>query len=64
MSARTVQQRAMFDQYGRQVVVVQPGDVVVMNGQRHIAIPMQQYNQYNNNNLNNLPQSQGFSNQI
>ena len=65
-------QRAVYDQYGRQVVVVQPGDVVVMDGQQHVAVPIGQYNQYNvpnyqinnNNSVNNLPQSQNFANQV
>ena len=65
-------QRAMYDQYGRQVVVVQPGDVVIMDGQQHVAMPIGQYNQYNvpnyqinnNNSVNNLPQSQNFANQV
>ena len=64
----------MQDQYGRQVVVVQPGDVVIMDGQPHVVMPMgyqnnnQNNNQYNNqfnnqyNNINNLPQSQNISN--
>ena len=64
---------AMYDQYGRQVVVVQPGDVVVMDGQRNIAVPMDQYNQYNNPNSNqynnqynqyNTPISNHFNNQF
>ena len=41
----------MYDQYGRQVVVVQQGDVVIMNGQPHVAVPAQ--NQNNNNFSNN-----------
>ena len=65
-------QRAVYDQYGRQVVIVQPGDVVVMDGQQHVAVPIGQYNQYNapnyqinnNNSVNNLPQSQNFANQV
>ena len=63
---------AMYHQYGRQVVVVQPGDIVVMEGQQHVAVPVGQNNQYidpyfpykndNNNQINNLPQTQ--NNQI
>ena len=45
-------ERAMYDQYGRQVVVVQPGDVVVMDGQRNVAVSADQYNQYYNPNSN------------
>ena len=67
--------QAMYDQYGRQVVVVQPGDVVVMGGQQNIAMPAQyvysgQYNnpnnmnQYANQNNYNMPNSQNIQNQI
>ena len=70
--------RAMYDQYGRQVVVVQPGDVVVMGGQQNIAMPVQygyinqnnvpynnQYNNHYNNQYNyNIPNSQHISNQV
>ena len=44
-------QPVMYDQYGRQVVIVQQGDVVMMNGQPHVAAPAQ--NQNNNNISNN-----------
>jgi hypothetical protein len=68
-------QGAIYNHYGRQVVVVQPGDVVAMEGQQHVAVPVGQYNQYidpyfpykndnNNNQMNNLPQTQNNSNQI
>ena len=64
-------QGGVYDPYGRQVVVVQPGDVVVMDGQRHVAMPIGQYNQCfepymqnnNNNAISNLPQSQVNVNQ-
>ena len=65
-------ERAMYDQYGRQVVVVQPGDVVVMDGQRNVAVSMDQYNQnytpninqYNNQyNQYNTPISNQYNNQ-
>ena len=39
-------QRGNIDQYGRQVVVIREGDVVYVDGQRHVAVPVQ--NQYNN----------------
>ena len=71
---RQVAGGAMYDQYGRQVVVVQPGDVVVMDGQRNVAVPMDQYNQYYNPNSNqynnqinnqyNIPNSNQYNNQI
>lgn len=74
ISGGTIPQ-AMYDQYGRQVVVVQPGDVVVMGGQQNIAMPAQyaysgQY--YNQNNINqfanqnnyNMANSQNIQNQI
>ena len=69
--SRGQEQRGAYDPYGRQVVVVQPGDVVVMDGQRHVAMPIGQYNQClepymqnnNNNVINNLPQSQVNVNQ-
>ena len=67
-------ERAMYDQYGRQVVVVQPGDVVVMDGQRNVAVPANQYNQYYNPNSNqninqynnqyNIPNNNQYKNQI
>ena len=66
----TIQQPVMYDQYGRQVVVVKPGDVVIMDGQQHVAMPIQNqpYNQYNNNisnnPYNNIGQSQNISNQV
>ena len=65
----TIQQPVMYDQYGRQVVVVRPGDVVMMDGQQHVAMPVQNqpYNQYNNisnNPYNNIGQSQSISNQV
>ena len=55
--------RGMHDQYGRQVVVVQPGDVVVMDGQRNVAVPADQYNQYYNpnNNQYNAPNSNQYN---
>ena len=67
--------RAMYDQYGRQVVVVQPGDVVVMDGQRNVVVPSNQYNnqyynpnsnQYNipNSNQYNTPNNNQYNNQI
>ena len=71
--------RVMYDQYGRQVIVVQPGEVVVMEGQRNIPAPSAQYynpnnnqynipnnNQYNTPNYNqyNIPNSNEYNNQI
>ena len=56
----TTRQNIVLDQYGRQVVVVQPGDVVVMDGQRHVVMPA---DYQNNNQYNNLQQSQNISNQ-
>ena len=56
--------REMYNQYGRQVVVVQPGDIVFMDGQRNIAVPADQYNNqyYNpNNNQYNIPNSNNFN---
>ena len=49
-SVLPMRQGGVYDQYGRQVVVVQPGDVVVMDGQRHVAVSSQDQinNQYNN----------------
>ena len=41
------------DPYGRQVVVVQQGDVVIMDGQPHVAVPAQYQNYYQNNYQNN-----------
>ena len=43
-------QRGNVDQYGRQVVVIREGDVVYMDGQRHVAVSAQ--NQYNNPQYN------------
>ena len=61
-------------QFGRQVVVVQPGDIVYMDGRPNIVAPVQnpnnyQYNygnnQYNNYQYNNnVGPSQNISNQI
>ena len=61
-----VGQRGTYDQYGRQVVVVQPGDVVIMDGQRNVAVPADQYNQYYNPNSNqyNIPNSNQYNNNI
>lgn len=64
-----VAEPVMYDQYGRQVVVVQQGDVVIMNGQPHVAVPAQnqnnnifsnnQFNQSNNQfNISNNPVNQ------
>ena len=56
-------QRGLYDQYGRQVVVIQPGDVVYMDGQRNVAISAEnQYNYQSNNPQYNNPQY--ISNQI
>ena len=55
----TAGNRPMQDQYGRQVVVVQPGDVVIMDGQPHVAMPMG----YQNNNQNNNQYNNQFNNQ-
>ena len=61
-------QRGLYDQYGRQVVVIQPGDVVYMDGQRNVAISAEnQYNYQSNNPQYNNPQynnPQYISNQI
>lgn len=46
-------QSVMYDQYGRQVVVVQQGDVVIMDGQPHIAVPAQNQNNNQFNQSNN-----------
>jgi hypothetical protein len=48
----TPAQPVIYDQYGRQVVVVQQGDVVIMDGQPHIAMPApnQNNNQFNQSN--------------
>ena len=60
----------MYDHYGRQMVVVRPGDVVIMDGQQHVAMSVQNqpFNQYNNNisnnPYNNIGQPQNISNQI
>ena len=51
-------QPVMYDQYGRQVVVVQQGDVVIMDGQPHIAVPAQNQNYNNNNNQFNQSNNQ------
>ena len=62
-------QGVMYDQYGRQVVVVQPGDVVMMGGQRHVAVNQPQYNaqyqnQYNNYQQNYYPNNYPYNNNI
>ena len=72
--AAGIGEREIYDQYGRQVVVVQPGDVVIMDGQRNVAVPADQYNQYYNPNSNqynipnsnqyNIPNSNQYDNQI
>ena len=56
-----VDERAMYNQYGRQVVVVQPGDILVMGGQRNIAVPMDQIDNPNINQ-NNIPNSNQYFN--
>lgn len=63
-----------IDPYGRQVVVVQPGDIVYMDGRPNVVAPVQnpnnyQYyygnNQYNNyQHNNNVAPSQNISDQI
>lgn len=45
----------LYDQYGRKVVVVQQGDVVIMDGQPHIAVSEKKQN--NNQSSNQINQS-------
>ena len=63
----TPPQERMYDQYGRQVVVVQPGDLIYMDGRPNIVLPENQNNyQYNYNYQynQNLSPSQNISNPI
>ena len=47
------QNQVAYDQYGRQVIVVQPGDVVVMGNQQYPGSAFQ----YPNSNMENYPQN-------
>jgi hypothetical protein len=53
-------QNVIYDQYGRQVIVVNPGDVVIMGNQEVSGISMQSPS----NNMRSLRQSQSINSQI
>ena len=53
-------QNVIYDQYGRQVIVVNPGDIVIMGNQEVSGISMQSPS----NNMRSLRQSQSINSQI
>ena len=72
-----VGERVMYDKYGREVIVVKPGQFAVIDGKKDKIVPKEENtNQYYNintnhqinndiqNNINNKQTSQNISNQI